>query len=182
MLACFIQILVTRELSPHSFITFVPSLTYFISHYLLLIRRKWIAEMMLLIFLVGILGISMLARYHKIQSITYDRLLVSESPYCADVKNERVMVITDDIGIYKQNRLAGFFLDWRLSREILERPDYYENVILVNDAFQLDPPDVIVDPQNLMKQFFERIPSLGVMYKREGTLYRKSVSTPKVSN
>ena len=83
------------------------------------------------------------------------------------------MVLTKDPGIYQKNKLAGYFLDWELSREIFEQPDYYENVLLVNKAFRSDQPDVVVDPNNLMRKFFDRIPELNARYRRDSVLYRR---------
>ena len=177
MLFCLVQVFVARELTPHSLIIFIPSLAYFISHYILLIRRKWIAEIMLFIFLISLLLINLLARYDKIGNIEYTRLFPKLSPYINGVFDKRVMVLSDDIGIYQKNKLAGSFLDWKLSREIFEEPDYYEHVLLVDKAIKMDPPDRIIDPNNLMNNFFERIPELQTRYKRDGVIYiRKIVS------
>jgi hypothetical protein len=176
MLAGMAQVLVTRELSPNSLIIFIPSLTYFISHYLLLVRRKWAAETMLWIFLLGIVGTSLLARNGKLNSVRYDRLLQGPSVYHDQIKGKRIMVATDDPGIYLDNTLGGYFLDWNLSRQVLEHPDYYENVIQVNNSFKDDPPEIIVDPNNLMEGFLNKIPELKMHYYREGDLYKRNGS------
>jgi hypothetical protein len=44
---------------------------------------------------------------------------------------------------------------------------------MVAKAFKLDPPDEIIDPSNLMKNYLERIPELKARYSREGIIYRK---------
>jgi len=173
MLFCLVQVLVTREFTPHSLIIFIPSLAYFISHYLLLIRRKWIANTMLWIFLIGILAVNLLSRYNKLNRINYATLFPGESPYSRAIKNQRVMVLTDDKGVYQQNRLAGYFLDWDLSRKVFEEPDYYENVMLVHHVFKSDPPEVIIDPSGLMNRFFDRIPEWKAGYRRDSVFYRR---------
>lgn len=171
MVSSFLHLSIARELTPHSFIVFVPSLAYFISHYLLLIRRKWIGETMLWIFIIGLLGVNILSRNDKLTKIDYTALFCRESTYASAIKNKNVMMLTDDIAIYKENAVAGYFLDWRLSESVFRQPDVYENVILVDKAFQKKAPDVIVDPQDLMKNYFERIPALKAKYKREGEFY-----------
>ena len=177
-LVCVAQVFLTREFTPHSLIIFIPSLAYFISHYLLLIRSGLIAETMLWILFIGLLSVNFLGRYGKINSIRYTRLFPKESPYAKQVTHQRVMVLCDDAGIYQHNKLAGFFLDWKLSREILEQPDYYDNVLLVAKAFKTDPPDRVIDPSNLMGKFFDRIPELQSRYGREGVFYAREVSPP----
>ena len=83
------------------------------------------------------------------------------------------MVLTDDQGIYSQNKVAGYFPDWSLSKAIFLEPDYYENILLINEAFEKDPPEIIIDPNDLMKNILDRIPQLRTNYKREGELYKK---------
>lgn len=171
MVCAVIHLFIARELTPHSFIVFVPPLAYFISHYLLLIRRKWIAETMLWIFIIGLLGVNLLSSNGKLTTIDYAALFPKESKYTSAIKNKRVMMLADDIAIYKENVMAGCFLDWRLAKGVLKQPDVYENVILVANSLQHNPPDVIVDPADLMKNYFERIPALKSRYKREGEFY-----------
>ena len=178
MLFCIVQVWVTREFAPHALIVFVPSLAYFISHYLLLIGRRWIADTMLWIFLFGILTVNLLSRYNTMNSVDYRNLFPKESPYSGLINNQRVMVLADDPGIYQRNRMAAYFLDWNLSRDVLEGPDYYENVILVQRALKTDPPETIIDPNGLMKKFFDRIPELQSRYRKDSVFYRRIPAVP----
>lgn len=171
MICSFIHLFIARELTPHSFIIFIPSLAYFISHYLLLIRRKWIAETMLWLFIIGLLGVNLLSKNGRLTNIDYTALFSKESKYTSAIKNRSVMMLADDLSIFKENKLAGYFLDWRLSENVFKQPDSYEYVILVARALQKNSPDVIVDPQDLMKNYFERIPALKAKYKKEGEFY-----------
>ena len=171
LLITLIQLLFSRELTPHSFYPFIPPLAYFISHYLLLIRRKRIAETVLWIFMVGILTMNWVAGTGRIKSINYSSLMLPKTEHPTHVKNQRILVLEDGLSFYKQNKMAGYFLSWPLSKEIFGHPEYFENVILVGDSFQKDPPQTIVDKNDLMKPFFERIPHLKKQYRREGDYY-----------
>ena len=173
LLVAVIHVFVVRELSPQSLITFIPSLAYLVSHYLLLIRRKRIAEGMLWVFLISLVSMSLLTRYGSIKSVDFEAMFPTASPYEKTIKDKRILVLTNDPGIYRQNKLAGYFPDWSLSRTIFEEPDYYENILLINEAFEKDSPEIIVDPNDLMKRIFERIPAIKPLYKRDGELYRK---------
>ena len=171
LLVAVIHVFVVRELSPQSFIIFIPSLAYLVSHYLLLIRRKWIAEGMLWIFLISLVSMSVLTRYGRIKSVNFEALFPKPSLYEKTIKDKRIMVLTDDLAIYNQNKLAGYFLDWHLSKTIFQEPDFYENILLINEAFEKDPPEIIVDPNDLIKNVLERIPAIKPLYKREGEFY-----------
>lgn len=180
LLFAIAHVSIARALSPQSFLIFIPPLSYFISHYLLLIRRKWIAEVMLWLFLVGIIGMNLMARNGRIKSIDYAGMTPAAPRYTV-TPGQRVMTLADDFGIYAQNRLAGFFPDWSLAQKILREPDYYENVLFLYDSFKKDPPDVVVDPDNVLNKFMDRIPELQRFYKRDGDYYVR-IKAEKVSN
>jgi len=182
LLCSVLQVLITREFTPHSLIVFIPSLAYFISHYLLLIRRGWIAESMLWIFLIGLLSVNLISRYGRFEQVNYSALFPRESPYGKNATNERVMVLTEDPGIYLHNRMGAYFLDWKLSRQIFNDPDYYENVIMMDQAFKCDPPDRIIDPDNLMKRYFDRMPEWEKIYVRDSIFYLKASTAKKRIN
>jgi hypothetical protein len=178
---CGILLMLTPQLTPGSFYVFLPPFAYFICHYLLLIRRKWIAETMLWLFLLGIPAVSLMARYNKIKGVNYAALFPEEKPPIAFGK--KVMVLGDNATIYQNNFLAGYFLNWDLSRVVFEEPDYYEHLTTINQSFENDPPDLILDERNLMMPVFERIPKLKKQYRREGNLYRRvGMNANKISN
>jgi hypothetical protein len=164
---CVIEIFLTRQLSPHSLIIMIPSLAYFFSHYLLLIRRRWIAEMMLWVLIIGIISISNLGARGNIGAIDYSRMFVSAPKRAVPVTDKKVMVLGDDLSIYRNNTLGGYFLHWPLSERTLNGIQYYDNVLKIDRMLQTVPPDVIVDQIGMFDKLAARIPSLGVRYKKE---------------
>jgi hypothetical protein len=173
LLVALVEVVFTRVRTPHSFYTFIPTFAYFIGHYLLLIRRKRIAEAMLWILLIGLLLMNWASKKGRLTSVNVASLFPLQSPYLPLVKDKRVLVLGDEPGLYIQNQLAGYFLNWNLSKQIFERPDFFENIILIDKSFQQDPPDVIVDKGNLMRPIFERIPRLKDRFRLQGHIYYK---------
>jgi hypothetical protein len=172
MIVGLVEIGLTQQRTPHSFITLIPSLTYFISHYLLLIRRKRIAEIMLWLFMLGVLGVSWLAKAGRLSSVNYTNLVIGEKS-TSNIVGKRVLNLDEDITIYHDNKAAGFFLNLKLSQSVSKSPEYFENVLLMQRSFEKDPPDIIVDKNNLMKPFFQRMPKWKPKYVREGIYYRR---------
>jgi len=105
-----------------------------------------------------------MARYNKLDSVQYGDLLVKKDN--TSVAGKRVLMLGDDFSIYKKNKLATPFLNWKLSKGIFEEPNYYENIILVNKAFEKDPPEIVFDKNNLFGKFLDRIPALKDSYKK----------------
>jgi hypothetical protein len=172
---CFIYFLFTRDMRPQTLVVLIPPITFLFTHFLLLIRRKKFAEMNIWILLVGVVSISYMARYEKLASVDYSKLKVNVVDGISN-NRKRILVLDDNLGNYIGNKLATPFLNWRLSKSTFEQPQYFESVTRVYDGFIGDPPDLIVDRNNLMAPFLERIPALGKIYVRKGETYQRKVS------
>jgi hypothetical protein len=49
-------------------------------------------------------------------------------------------------------------------------------VTQVYHAFKTDPPDVVLDRENLLKKFFDRMPEIKAAYTRQGEAYVRKTS------
>jgi len=67
--------------------------------------------------------------------------------------------------------MASYFLNWNLSNEIFELHDYFKDLIWINESFQKDLPDVIIDDKNRMRKIFSRLPQIERKYQRNGNVY-----------
>ena len=162
-------VLYTKDLRPQSLIVFIPGLSFLLTHFFLLIRRKKFIHLNVWLLFLGIIAVAYLARFDKIKSIDYSRLRVANTQ--SDLRGKRILVLDESLHLYRDNILATPFLNWHLSEDIFRGPDFYENVTQVYHAFKHDPPDVVIDRENLLKDFFNRIPELKASYERQGDRY-----------
>jgi hypothetical protein len=167
----FFHVLFTRERTPHSLYVFLPPLTYFISHYLLLIRRKWLAEVTLLFLLAVTLSLSFVAKKGTMKSVDYSTIFSKEA--YSKISDKKVLVLAQDDGIYLKNKLGSYFLNWQLSKSVFEESDYFQTLSLIEKSFHENAPDVIIDPSDLMIPIFEKLPKWKPLYRKEGTTYTK---------
>ncbi|MCW5911319.1 MAG: hypothetical protein KIT62_09610 [Cyclobacteriaceae bacterium] len=163
------EIALAGNMAPHRVITFAPSFAYFISHFLLLIRRKWLGELLLWVFAGGIVLIAYLARYNKTDRIDYSKLFYSKVN-SAPV-NKRILVLDEQWGYFENNKPATGFYDWRISGCYFSGTDYFQYVVLLDKAFKADMPEVIFDPHQVLPAVFKRIPSLEKNYSKQGAAY-----------
>ncbi|MFD2933714.1 hypothetical protein [Spirosoma flavum] len=156
-------------LAPMVFLSFVPPMAYFAFYYFENIRKKWLVEitfliafcLMLLLFYQGALGLVPGAELGRLGS-----LQVQPSPLPNDIINRRVLIIGEDLSAYRQNRLATPYLNWDLAKYDLKNLDNYESVINVFDHFRQDPPDYIIDRENVVEKLFQRAPALALRYEK----------------
>lgn len=156
-------------LAPMVFLSFVPPMAYFTYFYFEGIRRVWLAELtfliafilILLLFYQGALGLipgSSLGRLSNLQ--------VRPSPLTTTIQNRRILIIGEDLSAYRYNRLATPYLNWDLAKYDLKNLDNYEAVINVFDHFRNDPPDYIIDRENVVGKLFQRAPALAAQYEK----------------
>ena len=167
-------VLYAKDLRPQTFVVFIPGLSLLLTHFFLSIRRKKFVHLNSWILFVGIISIAYLGRFGKIDSVSYSELNVNNN--ASDIRGKRVLVLENDPNLYATNSLATPFLNWRLSQEIFRNPDYYNNVTRVYHFFEKDPPEIIIDKENLMANFFNRMPSIKTDYVREGERYVRRLS------
>ena len=167
-------VLYTKDLRPQSLIVFIPGLSFLFTHFFLLIRRKKFVQMNSWILFVGIISVAYFARFEKIKSVDYSRLYVGKD--VGELHGKKILVLSDSLDLYYRNSLATPFLNWSLSQEIFRHPDYYENVTQVYHSFKTDPPDVIFDKENLLENFFDRMPEIESAYIHQGDRYVRRVN------
>jgi hypothetical protein len=170
---CFVYFLFCKEVRPQTFIVLIPPLTFLLTHFLLLIRRRKYAEMNTWIMLIGVVLIAYLSRYNKLRGVDYSALIVQRSSQQPALENKSVLVLGDDNYYFLNNKAATPFVNWNIASDVFTHPEYYETVTKVYDALKNDPPTVIVDQNNLMKPFFARMPEIKKQYQKEGIFYTR---------
>lgn len=163
----------SKDLRPQTFIVFIPGMSLLLTHFFLFIRRKKFIHLNSWILFVGVITVAYLVRYEKIKSVDFNRLLVNED---REIRGKRILVLQDDLTFYSSNYLATPFLNWPLAKEIFSNADYYKNVTSVYQAFHKDPPEIIIDKENLLADFFFRMPSIQADYVRRGDRYIRRTS------
>jgi hypothetical protein len=165
----FAYIFYCKDLRPQNLIVFLPALTFLFTHFFLFIRRRKFLELNSWILFLGIITTAYLARYDNFGYVDYSKLILK--PAEAKFKNKRILVLNGNIALYQNNVLATPYLDWDLSQQTFLAPDYYETVTDVYHHFKNDPPEIIVDINNVLVPFFDRMPELKKAYERKGGIY-----------
>ena len=167
------QFFYAKSFRPQSLIVLIPAATFFLTNFLLQIRRRRYAEMNLWLLFLGLIAGGVLTRYGYIEEISYKELIVEKQH--APITGKKLLVLQDDLSYYLENKAATSFINWKLSEQIFKEAGYYENLIKVNEAFAEDPPDAIIDPNRYMESFMEKIPALHKQYDRgtQGIYHRR---------
>lgn len=173
----FIKILATigtlffvHDLAPYHLLPLLPPVAFYITHYLLSIRRYLLAELatFLLAGLCVLNGYAFLFGWFSLNRVfPTEDLMVQETAYKDIVEGKRVLVLGDQLAIYQNATPATPYLNWNLSFQQLSGIDYFGNLTEVYDNFSKDMPEVIIDLEDVMPGLQDRIPLLETSYRRQ---------------
>lgn len=145
---------------------FLPALAFFSLNSFFLLKKYWIRELMIW----GMLGLSYvsLALDWKTQS----QKRIQESPL--GIRNERIMVLGPQIEVYRNNKMAGPFVNWELSKSLFDELNQYKTIVLLDQYMNQDTPNYIYDPTGKFKLIQNYLPYLKTRYQEtENHLYKR---------
>ncbi len=158
-----LAMLVSVELGPSQLILFVPALSFFLSHYVLLLRKRFYQFTLPYLMVVGLLLFPYLS-FHQ------TNLELTKPPALTE---EKLLYFGTDLTQYGPYRMASPFLDEKLSARWLKKLDYYQPAARIQDNLMASDPDVIIDDQGVVSKLFFRFPQLEARYeRRESNYYR----------
>ncbi len=167
-------LILDKERAVHHLLFIAPPLAFYITHYLLNIRRILLAEglMTLLLLYVVIMDYGAFYGFFGIDQITKnEEMLVQPTAYDEKVKDKKILVLGENLNIYENAKLATPYLNWHLSSEKLREVNYYDNLSQVYKDFKEDMPEIIIDETQTMPLLQSRIPLLKESYQKQGNLY-----------
>ncbi len=157
-----------KEIAPVNLIFFLPPAAFFISHYFFSFRKKWIAEIIFLLFLAGPVFFNLGTAFSWFVTSDYietDAYIVENEPSEATA-GKAILVLSPDLTLYRNATTASPFLDFHLSNELFANPGYYDNLTRISNGFADDMPELIVDPEGLMNGVFEKMPGLRQQFEQ----------------
>jgi len=182
VIIAFISIGLMPFIAPMQFIIFIPPVAVLSVNFFMLIERRWRAEVLFLVVFITILFFRYQASFLSNpitlnSSARLDNLKIKRAPLPPSIRQQKILIIGEDEGEYRDNFPATAYINWELARYDFENLDSYESVISIFDNFQADPPTYVIDKENVMPRLFKRLPELGKRYRTTQWkgIYQRSV-------
>jgi hypothetical protein len=157
-----------QYLAPMQFVIFIPAATFFSTYYFQSFKKQWAAEFIFLFVMGGILLIQyqgVLDLLPQLSAGRLENLRAKSALLPSEIEGKHILVLGEDEGEYINNFSATPYLNWDLASYDLENLDNFDSVIHVYDNFRQDPPEYIIDKQNIMPKLFVRVPALKSRYR-----------------
>ena len=156
---------------------FIPWAAFFGGHFLLLVKRALFAELWFGFILVFTLlsGLGSTYGWLRFDDLyRNERLLTRSTPYDQVVANQRVTILGESFSAYRHAEIATPYLNWDITSRRLKEPAAYNRVAETFRHFRQDPPEIIVDEQEIMPGLMDYIPFLRKSYRQQGRyVYRR---------
>ena len=163
----FLALMLSREISSYQLIYFVPTVAFFVSHFLLLSRHWLIAELNLgIVIILLIMNHLIFANqwFHVDEFVDYAPLTVQENKYNKITEGKKLLVLGKDMSYYQNASLATPYLNWDLSQIQLSNLNYYDNSAEVFVNFNEGLPEVIIDQKQILPVLFDMMPTIASQY------------------
>ena len=169
LMGSFFIIFLTHDRAPHQLMVFGIPCAFYLSHFFLLIRRRFLAEVLFLSFF----GLTLLINYGSLKNIVvpqqwfnYQDLLTQATPWDQLVKDKHILIIGEDLNAFERAQLATPYFNWHLSQRHLAQLQSFNSLAVVYRNFAQDLPEVIIDQKQIAPELFERMPTIGAKYRK----------------
>jgi hypothetical protein len=175
LLSGFLAMFMIKDFTTFQLIYFIPSVAFFVAHYLLTIRN-WLKAEASILFIFTLIIVSCIfplkGFLYTDKFASYDELIVNPSPIDLLVSDKKVLVIGNNISTYSNSRLATPYLNSQYAVYHLSNPNYYDNLTSIFRNFSADMPEVIIDEIGLVPMLFMNMPTIASQYdKKENSIY-----------
>ena len=164
-----------RESGNRSFLLLVPIMALYASHYFLA-RRTFKRSLYFGFILIVILY----TNFAFSNRPSYLQKWISAEPsvdsqYADKFSGQKVWVLEDGFEKYPIDALHGTaFFDYEMYQDIFYSPVDFFRISDVSRGFKGDFPDVILDKEGLLTNYFPHIPALDSLYTRNGDFWERS--------
>ena len=159
-----------KNITPTLIVVFLPAVTFFMVHFLLLFKRGFAGEIVAFLFV----GTVIFSLFDETRTLTgwYDdnstslanRKRATDEQLLSRGKN--IMVLGEGKDLYYRGSLGTPFFDWALASPFFNNLDHYDNLVFLLEAIEERQPEVVIDYEQLWPQVTQRLPLIGEQYRR----------------
>ncbi|MBC8082765.1 MAG: hypothetical protein H7Z21_06085 [Hymenobacter sp.] len=161
-----------RGTAPGSLGLLLPPLTYFSLFLWQRAPRAWVAELLFL----GVLGGVVTLRYRELLRLedilrfpAEARYAVRPSPRYAGLRGQRLLVLGADMRPYLTNSVGSPYLDWRLAQADFGHLSQYAAVYRLARNMAAAPPTILIDQTNRLTELQYKAPAIFGRYHPTAT-------------
>lgn len=163
-----IAFILSGKYLPTNLIYFFIPLAFYISGFILHLKRIIWAEAVIIIFALAVFALSYISLTTNLglNSPFLSDYIVKKTNIYDKYAGKRIFITGRNIDGYESNKMATGYLSWNLAKKDFENPNNFLSISNIYNNFIKDLPEVIIDEENVMPAVFENIPNLTNRYRQ----------------
>jgi hypothetical protein len=149
------------------------SASFFIAHLFLMFKKRLLRDVVFSLFVITSVGINYAFLLKVIPKSLEAYYPPQKKLIIPPIKGQKVWVLSNDWRWYLYNQAATPFFHWELSKNYLQKVDYYDIQADIYDRLQSQMPDIILGDTKTIENLLKNLPTIALQYKKEGDLWRK---------
>jgi hypothetical protein len=150
----------------YQWIVLFPALTYYISHLFVTIRKGYTLQILSIALIVVIPMIGFGWTFYIMNTGSIASYSVELTAKHLKIQNKKIVVLGEDLGYYHSSVLATPFLNYRLSKRMIENTSDLVKIKETYWKFLEEKPEIIIDEEGVFAALTEKIPSLKTRYNK----------------
>ncbi len=162
------------RVSPFQFISIVPVLAYFITHFFSIAKTK-LAQNVLgysLLLIIPLIGYSW--TFYLLNDNSFSKYKLENSATHAIPDGEKVMVLGSDLAPYQNTNMASPYLNFRLTEIYFDKMGERKRKIRFYQDLKKEQPEIIIDEAGVFDEWIDDLPKIKPLYSKSniGLIYR----------
>lgn len=162
------------RVSPFQFISIIPVLTYFITHFFSIAKTKLVQNVLgySLFLILPLMGYSW--TFYLLNDNSFSSYKLENVGTYGIPGNEKVMVLGNDLAPYQHTNMASPYLNFRLTEIYFEKMGKMQRKTRFYRDLKKEQPTIIIDEAGVFDDWVKDLPKIKPLYTRSnnGLIYR----------
>ena len=162
------------RVSPFQFISIIPVLTYFITHFFSIAKTKLVQNVLgySLFLILPLMGYSW--TFYLLNDNSFSSYKLENVGTYGIPDNEKVMVLGNDLAPYQHTNMASPYLNFRLTEIYFEKMGQMQRNTRFYRDLKKEQPTIIIDEAGVFDDWVKDLPKIKPLYTRSnnGLIYR----------
>lgn len=167
------SIFITSEMAVYTSIVAWCAASFFIAHLFLLFKRKWLRNLLFLLFVVISIGTNYVYLLRLVPKEIQAYLPYPKPLVLPAFQGKKIWVLDTKWEYYLQNKAATPYFHWGLSKKYLQKVEYYDVQAEIFESLSQKAPDIILGHEPTINAIFRRLPTFAKNYQYKENYWEK---------
>lgn len=169
------SIFIANRIAPYQWVVILPGIVFYISQIFIYLKKNRIKAILFYIFLLGVPLMGYGWTYYHLGSAEISTYTVKSGNQYDFTAHNKILVLGQDLGYYRDASLAGPYLNYHLSKRALKDYTNVKDLAQIYLVLAKEKPVYVIDEEGIFANLLKYLPELeeNYMLEREGVYQLK---------